>query len=297
MRADIPAVQPWGYWISYFVGVAVVWALAARIWAPLLRIVRGVPGRRRLLGRSGQHGLRRRADDPQGLWRGGRRAAFHAHRRPSARHHDAGDDPRRGAPGLSPADPPASRDAPDRGRDHCRIGLSAARGNCARSCLADRRSARQRGRALRAHRNGNRALPLRNRHGVEAAGPDLIPQTRDPPADRAAARPLRVRRCRRSGPASQCCSPRAHRASTRSCLPSVTAKAWRWRRAPCASRRFWRLARPSSGCGCSGSDRAESLSQIPASAARPPPTSPAPAILQASPRIGFLRVCRPAGPL
>ncbi|HEV2557046.1 MAG TPA: AEC family transporter [Microvirga sp.] len=28
VRAEIPAVQPWGYWISYFAGVAVVWALA-----------------------------------------------------------------------------------------------------------------------------------------------------------------------------------------------------------------------------------------------------------------------------
>lgn len=27
-KADIPATQPWGYWISYFAGVAVVWALA-----------------------------------------------------------------------------------------------------------------------------------------------------------------------------------------------------------------------------------------------------------------------------
>jgi predicted permease len=27
-RADIPVVQPWGYWISYFAGVAVVWWLA-----------------------------------------------------------------------------------------------------------------------------------------------------------------------------------------------------------------------------------------------------------------------------
>ncbi len=27
VRAEIPAVQPWGYWISYFVGVAVVWVL------------------------------------------------------------------------------------------------------------------------------------------------------------------------------------------------------------------------------------------------------------------------------
>src|SRR5215213_7161780 len=28
VRAEIPDVQPWGYWISYFAGVAVVWALA-----------------------------------------------------------------------------------------------------------------------------------------------------------------------------------------------------------------------------------------------------------------------------
>ncbi len=28
VRAEIPPVQPWGYWISYFAGVAVAWALA-----------------------------------------------------------------------------------------------------------------------------------------------------------------------------------------------------------------------------------------------------------------------------
>jgi predicted permease len=28
VRAEIPAVQPWGYWISYFTGVAIVWGLA-----------------------------------------------------------------------------------------------------------------------------------------------------------------------------------------------------------------------------------------------------------------------------
>src|SRR5687767_244948 len=28
VRAELPAVQPWGYWIAYFVGVAVVWVLA-----------------------------------------------------------------------------------------------------------------------------------------------------------------------------------------------------------------------------------------------------------------------------
>jgi hypothetical protein len=28
VRADIPAVQPWGYWVSYFAGVVVVWGLA-----------------------------------------------------------------------------------------------------------------------------------------------------------------------------------------------------------------------------------------------------------------------------
>ncbi|GAU82272.1 AEC family transporter [Bosea sp. BIWAKO-01] len=27
-KADIPASQPWGYWISYFTGLAIVWALA-----------------------------------------------------------------------------------------------------------------------------------------------------------------------------------------------------------------------------------------------------------------------------
>src|SRR6476646_9403135 len=31
VHADIPPVQPWGYWISYFAGVAVVWGLAATI--------------------------------------------------------------------------------------------------------------------------------------------------------------------------------------------------------------------------------------------------------------------------
>jgi malonate transporter and related proteins len=31
VRAEIPAVQPWGYWISYFVGVAVVWIIATVI--------------------------------------------------------------------------------------------------------------------------------------------------------------------------------------------------------------------------------------------------------------------------
>ena len=27
-RADIPPTQPWGYWIAYFTGLAVVWVLA-----------------------------------------------------------------------------------------------------------------------------------------------------------------------------------------------------------------------------------------------------------------------------
>jgi len=31
VRAEIPAVQPWGYWISYFVGVAIVWAIAMAV--------------------------------------------------------------------------------------------------------------------------------------------------------------------------------------------------------------------------------------------------------------------------
>lgn len=31
VKAEIPPVQPWGYWISYFVGVALVWAAATMI--------------------------------------------------------------------------------------------------------------------------------------------------------------------------------------------------------------------------------------------------------------------------
>jgi malonate transporter len=30
-KADIPATQPWGYWIAYFAGLAIVWALAMLI--------------------------------------------------------------------------------------------------------------------------------------------------------------------------------------------------------------------------------------------------------------------------
>ncbi len=37
VRADIPAVQPWGYWISYFAGVALVWSLAILRRAPVLQ--------------------------------------------------------------------------------------------------------------------------------------------------------------------------------------------------------------------------------------------------------------------
>src|SRR3954463_2941974 len=29
VRAEGPAVQPWGYWIAYFAGVAIVWAVAS----------------------------------------------------------------------------------------------------------------------------------------------------------------------------------------------------------------------------------------------------------------------------
>jgi len=28
-RAELPAVQPWGYWIAYFAAVAIVWAVAS----------------------------------------------------------------------------------------------------------------------------------------------------------------------------------------------------------------------------------------------------------------------------
>lgn len=43
VRAEIPAVQPWGYWISYFAGVAVVWLLATGIGRHFFGI-RGVSG-------------------------------------------------------------------------------------------------------------------------------------------------------------------------------------------------------------------------------------------------------------
>jgi malonate transporter len=43
VRAEIPAVQPWGYWISYFAGVAVVWLLATTIGRHFFGI-KGVSG-------------------------------------------------------------------------------------------------------------------------------------------------------------------------------------------------------------------------------------------------------------
>lgn len=43
VRAEIPDVQPWGYWISYFVGVAVVWVLATVIGKRFFGI-KGVSG-------------------------------------------------------------------------------------------------------------------------------------------------------------------------------------------------------------------------------------------------------------
>jgi predicted permease len=43
VRAEIPAVQPWGYWISYFAGVAVVWLLATAIGRNFFGI-KGVSG-------------------------------------------------------------------------------------------------------------------------------------------------------------------------------------------------------------------------------------------------------------
>jgi predicted permease len=43
VRAEIPPVQPWGYWISYFTGVAVVWILATVIGRRFFG-VKGVSG-------------------------------------------------------------------------------------------------------------------------------------------------------------------------------------------------------------------------------------------------------------
>src|SRR5919112_3212853 len=43
VRAEIPTVQPWGYWISYFAGVAVVWFLATILGRRFFGL-RGVSG-------------------------------------------------------------------------------------------------------------------------------------------------------------------------------------------------------------------------------------------------------------
>lgn len=43
VKAEIPAVQPWGYWIAYFAGVAVVWVLATLIGKRFFGI-KGVSG-------------------------------------------------------------------------------------------------------------------------------------------------------------------------------------------------------------------------------------------------------------
>src|SRR5829696_2952111 len=37
-RAELPAVQPWGYWISYFLGVAIVWAVAMATATRVFRV-------------------------------------------------------------------------------------------------------------------------------------------------------------------------------------------------------------------------------------------------------------------
>ncbi|MGO4389601.1 AEC family transporter [Microvirga sp. 2YAF29] len=43
VRAEIPEVQPWGYWISYFIGVAVVW-IAAMVMGRTFFGLKGVSG-------------------------------------------------------------------------------------------------------------------------------------------------------------------------------------------------------------------------------------------------------------
>jgi hypothetical protein len=54
VRAELPAVQPWGYWIAYFAAVAIVWALASLRGRALL------PRRRH---RGGGRGFCRRAGE------------------------------------------------------------------------------------------------------------------------------------------------------------------------------------------------------------------------------------------
>lgn len=47
VKADVPTVQPWGYWAAYFTGVAIVWGLgmfAARRWFGLTGVAAVVAG-------------------------------------------------------------------------------------------------------------------------------------------------------------------------------------------------------------------------------------------------------------
>ena len=51
-RADIPAVQPWGYWVAYFAGAGFAWILGTLAARHLFKVdgtrrARG-PGRRRI---------------------------------------------------------------------------------------------------------------------------------------------------------------------------------------------------------------------------------------------------------
>ena len=95
--ARIPSEQPWGDWLSYFGGVAVVWTLSTWIagrffhYGRLPRVVAGFAA-----GQATRY--RRHPVDPQGVRQGGRGAALPPHRDSFPRHHDGGDRACRGRP-------------------------------------------------------------------------------------------------------------------------------------------------------------------------------------------------------
>ncbi len=216
VRAEIPAVQPWGYWISYFVGVAVVWALAARHRRAASSDLAGVS--QVVAGFSAGQANTVFVGVPMILKAYGEAGAvplfllIAVHLPVTMTLATILAEGRQASPLL------ILRRLVTHPIVVAIIAGSACRPFAAASCplplwqIVDLL--------------GSAAVPCAlismgialYRYGIamgwKLPASDLGPQTRRPPADRAAARPLRLRRCRRSGPASRCCSPPAHRAST-----------------------------------------------------------------------------------
>src|SRR3954465_15217493 len=186
-RAQLPAVQPWGYWIAYFAAVAIVWALASLAAARFFHVGRteavvagfaagqantvlvGIPLILKAYGGEGAVPLFLLVAIhlPVIMVAGtllveGRRAPL------------GGIAKRLSAPG----DPGAVRRSPRPPRG----------GGAARAAVADHRFPRQRGGAVLARRDGHRAAPLRHGLGLAPAGADHRPEADRAAADRARAR-------------------------------------------------------------------------------------------------------------